>query len=75
MLSLLFFFSIFVTYLNHWAEPTTFLAKLVGLSLSSLLVILDQVGLWPAPTIGEQYDQLEKLNQWRNGLIGTHLLP
>lgn len=54
MLMLTFFVGV-TTYLNAMPEPSSFLAKLVGISLFAVLALLGQVGVWMTPTIAAGY--------------------
>jgi hypothetical protein len=49
---LLTFFTVAVVYFNYAPERTTFMAKLVGISLVTLLLILGLVGTAVAPSYG-----------------------
>lgn len=48
-------FSGLILYINHMPEPTTFMVKLIGISLFTLTVILGQLGLWLAPLFENAY--------------------
>ncbi len=50
-----FVFAVGATYLNHISETTTFLAKLVGVSLITILVVLGNVGFLLAPIVENAY--------------------
>jgi tetratricopeptide (TPR) repeat protein/HAMP domain-containing protein len=59
-------FSIIVIYINNSPEPTTFMVKLVGISLVTVLLVLGFVGNLTLSLSEEDYD-----NQRRAQIIGS----
>lgn len=53
-------FYILITYINHSPEPTTFMFKLVGLSLVTVLLVLGFVGNITLSMNEKEYDELKK---------------
>lgn len=52
---ILFLFIIALVYLNHSSKPTSFMVKLVGVSLITILTILGVVGYFTAPFFQSTY--------------------
>ncbi len=57
---LLTLFAIVLTYVNYAPEPTSFMVKLVGISLVTLLIILGLVAGYTMRTYREAYDQARR---------------
>jgi len=55
LLSASAFFTLMMVYFSHLREPVTFMVKLVGISLFTLLVILGNVGMMLAPVLAQTY--------------------
>ncbi len=62
VLSLIGFFVIFMMYLNNSPEPTTFMVKLIGISLVTLLLVFTAVGYISLAQNETSYDR-EKLGK------------
>ncbi len=63
--TLILIFYFFITYINNSPEPTTFMVKLVGVSLVTVLLVLGYVGNLTLSLSEEDYD-----NQRRAQIIG-----
>ncbi|HMV44332.1 MAG TPA: SpoIIE family protein phosphatase, partial [Leptospiraceae bacterium] len=64
--TLILIFYFFITYINNSPEPTTFMVKLVGVSLITILLVLGYVGNITLSLSEEDYD-----NQRRAQIFGA----
>lgn len=59
--TMLVIYYITIVYLNHSPEPTSFMVKLVGISLGAILVVLGYVGQFSLNDREENYNELRLL--------------